>query len=83
MPPNHRRPKPALDAPQADECDQSTLVDALMDSRRYPHAVKNVRLTETHISLGAAGGAICVQDKKSGRFRLFGFHQPGLTPLLL
>src|SRR6059058_5376712 len=65
MPQNHRRPEPAPKTPQADECDKGRLVAALIDSRRYPHAVKRVRLAETHISWVFLAGRYAYKIKKA------------------
>ena len=45
--------------------DQSRLVAALMDGSRYPHAVKNVRLAETHISWVFLAGRYAYKIKKA------------------
>ncbi len=52
-------------APSNDESAQSDLVNALLDPRRYPHAVKNVRLIETHISWVLLAGGYAYKIKKS------------------
>ena len=44
---------------------QSKLVAALLDSHRYPHAVKNVRLIETHISWVLLAGRYAYKIKKA------------------
>jgi hypothetical protein len=59
------RPKAAPETPHANECDQSKLVAALMDRSRYPHAVKNVRLAETHISWVFLAGRYAYKIKKA------------------
>lgn len=51
--------------PSTDERAQRNLVNALLDPRRYPHAVKNVRLTETHISWVLLAGRYAYKIKKS------------------
>jgi aminoglycoside phosphotransferase family enzyme/predicted kinase len=65
MPQNQRLPKPAHEAPQDGGCDQGKLVAALMDSRRYPHAVRRVRLAETHISWVFLAGRYAYKIKKA------------------
>ncbi|SFN24282.1 hypothetical protein SAMN05216386_0079 [Nitrosospira briensis] len=44
---------------------QSRLIGALMDRRRYPHAVKTVRVVETHISWVLLAGRYAYKIKKS------------------
>ena len=44
---------------------QSRLICALMDRRRYPHAVKTVRVVETHISWVLLAGRYAYKIKKS------------------
>jgi aminoglycoside phosphotransferase family enzyme/predicted kinase len=46
------------------ESAQSSLVNALLDPRRYPHVVKTVRLTETHISWVLLAGRYAYKIKK-------------------
>ena len=65
MPKKPSRPGPPLDAPRTGEDDQSRLVAALMDGSRYPHAVKNVRLAETHISWVFLVGRYAYKIKKA------------------
>ena len=56
--------QPPPKALSTDEHVQSGLVNALLDPRRYPHAVKNVRLTETHISWVLLAGRYAYKIKK-------------------
>lgn len=44
-------------------CSQ-TLIDALLDPRRYPHSTKNIRLLETHISWVLLAGRYAYKIKK-------------------
>jgi uncharacterized protein len=44
---------------------QRQLIDALCDSRRYPHAAKNLRLIETHISWVLLAGRYAYKIKKA------------------
>lgn len=60
-----KQPQPPSRTPSADERAQSNLVNALLDPRRYPHAAKNVRLTETHISWVLLAGRYAYKIKKS------------------
>ena len=59
-----KQPQPPSNAPSTDESAQSTLVNALLDPRRYPHAAKTVRLTETHISRVLLAGRYVYKIKK-------------------
>ncbi|MBI5659587.1 MAG: AAA family ATPase [Nitrosomonadales bacterium] len=49
----------------ADLLAQRTLVTALLDGRRYPHAAKSVRLIETHISWVLLAGRYAYKIKKA------------------
>lgn len=44
---------------------QRTLIDSLLDSSRYPHAARNVRLVETHISWVLLAGRYVYKIKKA------------------
>ncbi len=50
---------------KADYSAQSKLVAALLDSRRYPHPAKTVRLIETHISWVLLAGRYAYKIKKA------------------
>ena len=50
---------------QTDYSAQSKLVSALLDSRRYPHPAKAVRLIETHISWVLLAGRYAYKIKKA------------------
>src|SRR6476659_7710307 len=65
MPQHAAQSDPLPATPKTDEDIQSRLVAALMDSRRYPHAVKNVRLAETHISWVFLAGRYAYKIKKA------------------
>ena len=60
-----KQSQPPSSAPSADESAQRDLVNALLDPRCYPHAVKNVRLIETHISWVLLAGRYAYKIKKS------------------
>lgn len=63
---NHARPpEPASETPQAEGYSQERLVTALRDGRCYPHAVKNVRLAETHTSWVFLAGRYAYKIKKA------------------
>ncbi len=50
--------------PQAADDEQPRLISALREGRCYPHAVKNVRLLETHISWVLLAGRYAYKIKK-------------------
>ena len=59
-----KQPQPPSKVLSTDESVQSGLVNALLDPRRYPHAAKTVRLTETHISWVLLAGRYAYKIKK-------------------
>ena len=50
---------------RTDLATQRTLIDSLLDSGRYPHAARNVRLVETHISWVLLAGRYVYKIKKA------------------
>ena len=50
---------------QLDYASQRALVSALLDRRRFPHAVRSVRLVETHISWVLLAGRYAYKIKKA------------------
>src|ERR1017187_5616513 len=50
---------------QTDYANQQTLVAALLDSHRFPHAAQSVRLVETHISWVLLAGCYAYKIKKA------------------
>jgi aminoglycoside phosphotransferase family enzyme len=59
-----KQPQPPSKVLSTNERVQSGLVNALLDPRRYPHAAKTVRLTETHISWVLLAGRYAYKIKK-------------------
>ena len=50
---------------RTDQTDQQTLVAALLDRQRFPHAAQSVRLVETHISWVLLAGRYAYKIKKA------------------
>lgn len=59
-----RQSKPLLVNSQTNGDGQDRLIGALMDPQRYPHAVRTVRLVETHISWVLLAGHYAYKIKK-------------------